>query len=168
MPVALPYRFDTSPIIKLILRGVLGVLLVVVAGMLYSLLVSHDRVAALQLLLVTLIVLYFGRLFLRNLETSQGTIDRHEVVAEPVILYGIRLHGPAGRFPLRQFQAVRVQRIPPPEFAQGRSHERVVLLGTQDTPDILLARTSEDAGRALGRDLATALGLPYQEEHAPY
>jgi hypothetical protein len=168
MAVSLPYRFDTSPVIKLILRGVLGLLLVVIAGMLYSLLVTHDRVAAVQLLLVAMIIVYFGRLFLRNLETSRGTIDRDQVLVDPVRLYGIRLHGPAGQFPLRGFQAVRVQRMLPPEFAQGRSHERVVLLGTEGTPDILLARTSDDAGRALGRELATVLGLKYEEEGRPY
>jgi hypothetical protein len=168
MAAALPYRFDTTPVIKLILRGVLGVLLVVVGGVVYSLLVSRDRVAALQLFLVTLIVLYFGRLFLRNLETSRGAVDRTQVVVEPVTLYGIRLRAPVGQFPLSRFQAVKVQRMSPPEFAHIRSHERVMLVGNQGTPDILLARTSEDAGRALGRDLATALDLPYQEEHAPY
>lgn len=168
MAVSLPYRFDTSPVIKLILRGVLGLLLVVIAGMLYSLLVTHDRVAAVQLLLVTVIILCFGRLFLRNLETSRGTIDRDQVLVDPVRLYGVRLHGSAGRFPLGRFQAVRVERMLPPEFAQGRSHERVVLLGTEGTPDILLARTSDDAGRVLGRELATVLGLKYEEERRPY
>jgi hypothetical protein len=168
MAVSLPYRFDTSPVIKLILRGVLGLLLVVIAGTLYSLLVSHDRVAAVQLLLATVIILYFGRLFLRNLETSRGTIDRDQVVVEPLTLYGVRLHGPAGRFPTRQFHAVTVQRMLPPEFAQGRSHERVMLLGTEGTPDILIARTSDEAGRILGRELAAALGLKYEEERKPY
>jgi hypothetical protein len=168
MAVSLPYRFDTSPVIKLILRGVLGLLLVVIGGMLYSLLVTHDRVAAVQLLLVTVIILYFGRLFLRSLETSRGTIDRDQVLVDPFRLHGVRLHGPAGRFPLGRFQAVRVERMLPPEFAQGRSHERVVLLGTEGTPDILIARTSDDAGRVLGRELATVLGLKYEEEGRPY
>ncbi|HZN98179.1 MAG TPA: hypothetical protein VFB61_10655 [Gemmatimonadales bacterium] len=168
MAVSLPYRFDTSPVIKLILRGVLGLLLVVIAGMLYSLLVTHDQVAAVQLLLVTVIILYFGRLFLGNLETSRGTIDRDQVLVDPIRLYGVRLHGPAGRFPLGRFQAVRVERMLPPEFAQGRSHERVVLLGTEGTPDILIARTSDDTGRVLGRELATVLGLKYEEERRPY
>jgi hypothetical protein len=168
MPVTLPHRFDTSPTIKLILCGVLGLLLVVVAGMLSSLLVSHDRAATLQLFLVTLIILYFGRLFLRNLETSRGTVDRNCVVVEPVSLFGIRLQGPVGRFPLAQFQAVKVQRMLPPELAQGRSHERVMLMGREGTPSILVARTSDNAGRVLGRNLADALALPYEEEHAPY
>jgi hypothetical protein len=168
MPVVLPYRFDTSQTVQLILKGVAGLLLLVTAGLLYSLLISRDRVAALQLFLVTLILLYFGRLFLKNLQTSRGTIVSGEVIAEPVLLYGVRLQCPEGCFPLRQFQAVRVERISPPMFAQGGPHERVSLLGKEGTPDILIARTSDDEGRAMGRELAAALGLPYKEEGAPY
>ena len=167
-PVALPYRFDTVPVIQLILRGMLGLMLVVVAGLLYSLLLSHDKVAALNLFLVSLLLLYFGRLFLRNLKTSRGTIDAREVVVEPGTLYGVRLQGPSGRFPLRNFAAVRVERAPPPVFAQGGRHERVILAGKPGTPDILIARTSADTGRTLGRELAAAVGLPCREEGAPY
>jgi hypothetical protein len=168
MPVALPYRFDTSATVRVILQGVGGLLLVVVVGLLYSLFVSGDNVAALALLLTSLIIVHFGRLFLKNLETSRGTINSREVIAEPVFLYGIRLHSPAGRFALDHFQAVRVERIPPPMFAQGGPHERVILTGKEGTPDILVARTSDDAGRILGREMAAALGLSYEEEDAPY
>jgi hypothetical protein len=75
MAVTLPYEFDTSGTPKLILRGVLGFLVVVILpGILFSLFVSHHTAAAVQLLLVGLVLLYFGRLFLRNLTASQGTI----------------------------------------------------------------------------------------------
>jgi hypothetical protein len=169
MPVTLPYRFDTSPVVKLILRGVLGLLIVVIApGILYSLLVSHDRAAALHLLVTGVIVLYFGRIFIKNLEATSGTITADRVVVEPGTLYGTSLRGPRGTFPIRQFTAVRVQRIPPSGDIQQGAHERVTLTGKPGTPDILVARTSEDAGRALGRDLSTALGLPYVEVVAPY
>ena len=168
VPLELPYRFDTSSTVKLILRGVAGLLSIVVAGALYSLLVSHDMKAAVLLLVITLIVLYFGRQFVRGLETSVGTIHPNEVVVEPVSVYGIRLRGPAGRFSLGRFQAVRVERIPPPVFAQGGPHERVALVGYQGTPNILVARTSDDEGLTLARDLAASLGLPYKEESAPY
>jgi hypothetical protein len=168
MPVALPYRFDTGATVRLILQGVAGLLLVVVAGLLYSLFVSGDNAAVAALLLTGLIIAHFGRLFLQNLQTSRGTIDSREVIAEPVILHGIRLRSPDGRFPLDQFQAVRVERIPPPLFAQGGPHERVSLTGKEGTSDILVARTSDDEGRILGRELAAALGLPYEEEDAPY
>jgi hypothetical protein len=169
MSAALPYRFDSSPVVKLILRGVLGLLLlVIVPGLLYSLLVSRDHGAAVLLLVTGLIVIYFGRLFLRNLEASHGTITADTVLVEPGVLYGIRLHGPSGRFPLESFEAVRVERISPLAWAPGGPHERVSLMGKKGTPDILIAKTSDEAGRALGRDLSAVLGLRYQEESAPY
>jgi hypothetical protein len=169
MPITLPYRFDTSPVIKLILRGVLGLLmLVIVPGIVYSLLVSHDRAAALSLLVTGAIVLYFGRIFIKNLEATAGIITADHVAVEPGTLYGASLRGPRGRFPIQQFSAVRVQRIPPSADVQLGAHERVILAGKGSTPDILVVRTSDDTGRTLGRDLSTALGLPYEEEVAPY
>jgi hypothetical protein len=172
MAITLPYEFDTSGVVKLIMRGVLGVLLVVLLGILYSLLVSHSIAAAIQLLLIAAIATYFGRLFHRNLTGSQGTITADAVVVQPGELLGIRLASPAGRFPISQFQAVRVERIPNPIGipieTQLRPHERVYLVGKNGTPDILVARTDRDAGRTLGNQLATALRLPYQEQLFPY
>ena len=137
MAIVLPYEFDTSSVVKLILRGVLGLLLVVLFGILYSLLVSHSIAAAIQLLLVAGLASYFGRLFLGNLTGSVGTITADAVVVRAERLYGIRLAGPSGRFPIKQFQAVRVERIPNPVGIQIQRHERVCLIGTQGTPDIL-------------------------------
>ena len=94
--VVLPYEFDSSGTPALIVRGVLGLLfLVVVPGILYSLVVSRSVAAAAQLLIVGGVVVYFGRLFLRNLETARGTITQGVVVVQPGSLYGIRLAGPA-------------------------------------------------------------------------
>jgi hypothetical protein len=117
MAVTLPYEFDTSGVVKVIMRG---------------------------------------------------TITADAVVVQPGRLYGIRLAGPAGRFPLRQFAAVRVERIPAPVDVQGRSHERVCLVGRDGTPDILIARTAFDTGRTLGEEMARVLALPYEERLAPY
>jgi hypothetical protein len=172
MAITLPYEFDTSGVVKLIMRGVLGLLLVVLVGILYSLLVSRSIAAAIQLLLIAAIATYFGRLFLRNLTGSVGTITADAVVVQPGELFGLRLAGPAGRFPISQFQAVRVERIPNPIGipieTQIRPHERVCLAGKNGTPDILVARTHRDAGRTLGNELATALKLPYEEQVLPY
>ena len=168
MAIALPYEFDTSGVVKVILRGVLGLLFVVLAGILYSLLISHSIAAAIQLLLVAALAAYFGSLFLRNLTGSLGTITADAVVVQPGRFYGIRLAGPAGRFPISRFQAVRVERITNPTGMQIGPHERVCLLGKTGTPEILIARTDRDAGRTLGTDLAAALKLPYQEQVAPY
>jgi len=172
MAITLPYEFDTSGVVKLILRGVLGLLLVVLLGILYSLLVSHSIVATLQLLLIAAVATYFGSLFLRNLTGSLGTITADAVVVQPALLFGVRLASPAGSFPVSQFQAVRVERIPDPVGipidTQIRPHERVCLVGKNGTPDILIARTHRDAGRTLGKELATAVKLPYQEQLLPY
>src|SRR6266404_7865992 len=112
MAVTLPFEFDTSGVVKLILRGVLGLLaIVVVPGILYSLLVSHSTAAAVQLLLVGALIAYFGRLFLRNLEGSRGTITSDGVVVERGRVYGIPMAGAEGRFPLQQFRAVLVERV---------------------------------------------------------
>ena len=112
MGVALPFAFDTSGVVKVILRGVLGLLSIAGAGVLYSFFVSRRPAAALALLVVALITIYFGRLFVKNLTGVKGTITADAVVVEPARLYGIRLAGPAGRFPLDRFKAVRVERIP--------------------------------------------------------
>ena len=169
MTVTLPYEFDTSGIVKVILRGVLGLLFVVVVpGIIYSLLISHRTAAAIQLLLVAAIITYFARLFLRNLVGSRGTITADAVVVQPGRLYGIQLAGPAGRFPMQQFAAVRVERISAPMSVQGRAHERICLVGKDGTPDILIARTALDTGRTLGEKIARVLNLPYEERLAPY
>jgi hypothetical protein len=168
MAITLPYEFDTSGVVKVILRGVIGLLLVALLGILYSLLVSHNVAAAIQLLLVTAVATYFGSLFLRNLTGSLGTITADAVVVQPGQLFGIRLASPAGRFPISGFEAVRVERISNPTGIQVGPHERVCLVGKKGTPDILIARTDRDAGRTVGNELASALKLPCQEQLAPY
>jgi hypothetical protein len=168
--VALPFEFDTSGPVTLVLRGVLGLLLVVVVpGVLYSLFVSHNNAAVFALLIVAGLTVYFGRLFLANLPGTRGTITAKAVIVQPERVYGIRLAGPEGTFPLNQFKAVRVELIPPPVQALlGRRHERVSLVGKDGTPTILIAETARGAGTTLGRDLADALKLPVEELSVPY
>jgi hypothetical protein len=172
VPIQLPYEFDTSGVVKLIIRGLLGLLGVLVFGILYSLLVSHDRTAALALLLCAAILAYFGRLFLRHLIGSVGVITADSVRVDSPRVLGFRLAGPAGKFRVTQFTAVRVERVSNPIGipieTQVGPHERVLLIGQQGTPDILIARTERDAGRTRGNELAIALKLPYQEQVAPY
>ena len=161
--VTLPYRFDTSEVVKQIMAGVLALVAIAVVGILYSLLVSQSLATAVQLAVIGLIAAYFGRQFLRNLTTSTGTISADSVTVEPAQLLGIRLAGPSGRFPLSRFESVRVDRIPISTNVQVRPHERIYLAGQAGTPDILIARTSRDAGPPLGRALAAALQLSYKE-----
>jgi hypothetical protein len=165
--VTLPYQFDTSPVVRLILQLMLGLLLIIVAGLFYTIVVS-DRAGSLALLASGAIAAYFTRLFHRHLESSQGTVTADQVVVEPGMLYGVPLSGPKGRFPVRYFKCVRVERMPALAFAQGGPHERVRLIGLGGTPNILIGRTDDDAGCTLGRELAQLLKLPYEEERAPY
>jgi hypothetical protein len=165
----LPYHFDTTPVVNLTFRGILGLLLLVVApGILYSVFASHQPAAAFQLLLVGALLVWFGQRFLRSLEATRGTITAEAVEVQPGMLYGVRLAGPRGRYPVRQFTAVRVERMGPPLDGPGGTHERVRLVGRDGTPDILVARTQRDAGRGLGQEIAAALGLPYEEVSATY
>jgi hypothetical protein len=168
MTVTLPYEFDTIGIVKVILKGAMALLVVVVVpGILYSLLVSHSTAATVQLLLIGALVTYFGTLFFKNLPGALGTITTSTVVVRPSRLYGIRMAGPVGTFSLQQFKAVRVERILGARGVQARWHERVCLMGRDGTPDILVARTALDAGMVIGRELATLLQLPYQAEIVP-
>lgn len=169
MEVALPYYFDSSTVVKLIVRGVLLLLLaVIVPGILYSLFVTHSGAAALSLLISAALLAYFGRIFHQNLEGSCGVITANAVEVEPVFVYGIKLNGPTGRFSLQQFKAVRVERAPAPTDVEGSRHERVSLVGKNGTRDLLIARTERDAGISLAQGLAAAVGLPYEEVRVPY
>jgi hypothetical protein len=169
-PVAatLPYHFDTGGVVTLIVRGIAGLEGILVFGALYSLGVSRNMVAAAALLVIAAGVFVFGRLVLKNLEGTRGMITREAVAVQPGGLFGLRLAGPAGTYPLRNFAAVRVDRILPSDSMQSRGHERVILVGKSGAPDILVARTDLDAGRALGRSLAAALNLPFDERYAPH
>ena len=111
---------------------------------------------------------YFARIFVKNLEGVRGTIRADGVVVEEGRLYGIPLPRPCGTFAIRQFETVRVECVSRPIMAQGGPHERVYLAGKAGTPNVLVARSAPEAGRAFGRELATAVGLPYLEQSVPY
>jgi hypothetical protein len=165
--VTLPYEFDTSPVVKIILRGVLGLLfLVVIPGILYSVFFTHDWAVVVELGFIGAVVVYVGTLFGRNLTSTTGIISKEVVVIWPVTIFGIRLSGPEGRYSIAQFRVVRVESIS--AAASTRQHERVSLVGGDGAPNILVARTENHAGKALGRSLASALDLEYEEKVAPY
>jgi len=164
----LPFHFDTAEVITLIVRGIAALLCVLAIGVLYSVFVSRRMAMAAGLLVIGAGVGWLGRLVLKNLEGTRGVITREAVVVQPGGVCGLRMAGPAGTFPLRQFKEVRVERVMPGEGMQDRGHERVVLVGNEATPEILVATTALDAGRVLGKDLAAALNLPLDERRAPY
>jgi hypothetical protein len=169
MTVTLPYEFDTSRVVEGVLKGAVAVLAaVVVPGILYSRFVSHSTAAAIQLLLIGALVIYFGMLVFRNLPGSRGAITATSIDVQPGRLLGFRMAGPMGTFAPERFRVVRVERIFGPIGALARWHERVWLVGRPGAPDILIARTARDAGMVIGHELATLLGLPYEDEAVPH
>jgi hypothetical protein len=164
----LPFRFDTSPVVVSIMRGVWALLLIIAAAAAYALAVTRRPEVTLGLVAAGLIALYFARLFLASLTGSRGTITPNAVTVEAVRVFGFRLAGPEGTFPIQQFRVVRVERVSPPTEGYGGPHARVYLAGADGTPDILVARTSVDEGRVLGRELAAALALPIEDAPMPY
>ena len=162
MRLTLPYQFDTTGVVKVILRGVLGLLvIVIVPGILYSLFVTQSAAAAIALSVVGAGVAFLGRVFLTHLSGAAGTITAEAVVLQPARLYGLRLWSPSGRFPPARFTAVRVERsFGPIDTAYAPQwHERVWLVGAAGTPDLLIGRTERGAGTELGQDLAQELKL---------
>lgn len=168
-PVAtLPFHFDTAEVVTSIVQGIAVLLCVLAIGALYSVFVSRSMATAAGLLVIGAGVLWLGRIVLGNLEGTRGVITRDAVVVQPGGIYGMPMAGPAGTFPLRQFKEVRVERVMPSGDMHSRGQERVLLVGKEGTPEILVARTDLDEGRALGRDLAAALNLRFEERPAPY
>ena len=173
MTVALPYHFDTSRVWRMILTGALAIEAVILAGALYGFLVRGDVALVLQLALCGAILAYFIRIFVRSQNGSIGTITADRIVVQPNALYGIRLPGPQGTFPTRGFSSVRVELMSGlpgygDSLVHGGPHERIWLVGKDGTPDILVARTQREAGKALAKDFGVALALPVEETRQPY
>jgi hypothetical protein len=110
--------------------------------------------------------------FVRFQSGSIGTITEDRVVVQPNALYGIRLPGPQGTYPTRRFSSVRVELMSGAAgygdtVVQGGPHERIWLVGKNGTPDILIARTQREAGRALAKEFGAVLALPVEEKREP-
>jgi hypothetical protein len=92
-------------------------------------------------------------LFVRFQSGSVGTITTDRVVIQPNALYGIRLPGPRGEYAISRSSAVRVELMSGPTGIVRRGpHERIWLVGKDGAPNILIARTQREAGRALGKE----------------
>lgn len=168
--ITLPYRFDTSSVWRTILKGAVALNAALLVGVLYSL-VARPWASALGLVLTEVVVLGFTRVLLRHQTGSVGTLAADRVVIEPNVLFGVALPGPEGTYALDRFSAVRVtfSSGPVEPGVQGRPSELVWLVGRRGTgtPDIVLARTNDGAGRALGQEFGARLRLPVEEVGAP-
>ena len=166
--LALPYEFDTSGVWRMILKGALGLTLVLTLSLLYTL-VSRQWVAAAQLAICSAIFFFFTRLFFRYQTGSTGVLSADRVVIHPNKLFWFPLPGPVGTYMLDRFSAVRVEfsRGPIQPGVQGGPNEVVWLVGRPGTPNIALARTNDGAGRGVGREFGALLNLPVEEMGLP-
>ena len=168
MALSLPYEFDTSDVWQLILKGTIGLTLLITLAMLYTL-VSRQWAAAVPLAVSGAMLFFITRLFLRFQTGSAGTLNADRVVIQPNRLLWFSLPGPVGTYALDRFSAVRVEFSmgPVQPGVQGGPNEVVWLTGRPGTPDIALARTNDGAGRGVGRELGALLNLPVEEVGAP-
>jgi hypothetical protein len=161
----LPWSFDTTSIWHTILKGAFGLNALLGLGLILKLL-SRRWLDAAGLCVAEAMVVGFTVIFVRHQEGSRGTLFRDRVTVEPNAVLGFPLPGPRGSYALHQFRGIEV------EFRAGRPstdanaagpHELVWLTGRPGTPNIVLARTRNGAGRALGQELGAVLALPVSE-----
>lgn len=163
--VVLPYQFDTSDVWRTIIKGVFALNAVIVSGLLYSVLISHQWVVVAQLALIEAFLLVFARVCVRFQSGSIGTLNADRVVIQPNKLLWFTLPGPEGTYRLDRFAAIRVQssagRLG--TTVPTRPYEVVWLSGRPGTPDIVLARTENGAGEGIGREFGALLRLPVEQ-----
>jgi len=168
-PIALPYRFDTTSVWHTILKGAFGMNALLVLCILFTVLGSHEVPKAIGLVVMELVVLYFTRVFLRFQEGSVGTLSSDRVEIEPNVVLGVPLPGPKGTYMLERFSAVRVEFRPGPisPGVRGGPNELIWLVGRPGTPNVVLARTEDRAGGAVGQAFGALLRLPAEEVGKP-
>jgi hypothetical protein len=168
--IVLPYRFDTTDVWHTILKGAFGLNALLLFALAFSCFARPWPTVA-GICLIELTVLGFTRVFVRHQEGSIGTLRADQVEVEPNLLLGFALPGPRGTYTIDRFSAVRVEFRSRPILldtaASAGPHELVWLVGRPGTPDVVLARTDEGAGRAVGQRLGALLRLPVEEIGAP-
>lgn len=165
----LPWSFDTTSVWATILKGAFALNALLGLGLILKL-VSRRWLDAAGLAVAEALVAGFTVVFVRRQEGSRGTLFRDRVTVEPNAVLGVPLPGPRGSYALNRFRGVEV------EFRAGRPstdpnaagpHELVWLMGRPGTPNIVLARTREGAGRTLGQEVGAVLALPVSEINPP-
>jgi hypothetical protein len=164
MAVTLPYDFNTAESYQMVLRGGAGVGLVVVAGVVYSVLISHDYIVVLQLAVIGAVAGGMTWAIGSRVRGSAGTLTADEVIIERApALFGLRFPGASGRFSLDRFSAVRVEEASGPVLPNVNvgPHSRIYLVGKAGVPDILIAQTT-GVGGTEAAEFAHLLALPLQ------
>jgi hypothetical protein len=167
--IQLPWSFDTTSVWHTILKGAFGLNALLGLGLVLKLM-SGRWLDAAGIAVAEAMVAGFTVVFIRHQEGSRGTLFHDRVTVEPNAVLGVPLPGPRGSYALQQFRGVEV------EFRAGRPstdpnaagpHELVWLMGRPGAPNIVLARTRDGAGRALGQEVGAVLALPVSEINAP-
>ena len=168
MPFPLPHDFDTRRETRLMLKGVLVLLAVMLLAGLVMLVARHDLRGAAGTLLFDAVLVAFAVVLLRALPGAEGRITQDGVEARARRVWGIALPGPVGTFARDDFRAVRVERV----LASGNGTslhllERVMLAGKPGTPDVRVLSGRVDGDASPGEALAAALQLPCEIVREP-
>lgn len=165
----LPYRFDTSYVSVLVAKAAAWLEAILLLGLLATV-VTGDFLRALGVLFLIVFIGGLAFAILRKAGGSTGTITASEITVARVTFLGFTSIGPEGRFSLTQFKSICVEWRPrvlePGVQMSAGTNETIVLVGTQGTPDIEIARLSDESGRAFARELGRLLPLPVEERPA--
>lgn len=168
--VDVPFRFDTSYIGRLVFKAAVWLDGLLLVGLLGKLLVG-DLPTALGIAFLWVFVGGFGLVVFRKAGGVVGTLTLSEITVEPARLYGFTADGPRGRFPTTHFGSVCVEwrpRVPTPGVQMSAGvNERIILVGRDGTPEIEVARLTDESGRTFARELGGLLSLPVEERPAP-
>jgi chromate transport protein ChrA len=103
MPFALPYDFDTGRETRRLLKGVIALLAVMLAGGLVMLLVRHDAVGAAGTVLIDAMLVGVGVILVRVQPGACGRMTREAVETNTQRVWGLALPGPVGRIRVADF-----------------------------------------------------------------
>lgn len=162
MAFELPFDFDTRRETRLVLKGVIGLLALMVVFAMVMLFARHDVRGAAGTLLIDAVLLGFGHVVRVHMTGAEGRITRDAVQARAGRAWGIALPGPVGTFALHDFRAVHVcyHLDTSNGAAPSNRFEHVTLLGRPGTPDVCVLRAPRMRGTSQGEALAAVLGLP--------
>lgn len=167
MIIAVPYRFDTTDMLRNVLRAIVGLHVVAIfPGVLYSLFVQHKPGAAIGLLVISGISLFLGRRVLK-MRASVGIINKNFVVLQKAKQFGITLTGTTGTYPIEDFSSVCVEIVSGVIYSTTPdvpTFTRISLIGKVGIPAIVVERRPFPEGKDFGTALAATLSLPYQEK----
>jgi hypothetical protein len=168
--VGLPYRFDTSYLSTLIFKAAACLEAILLLGLAVKLVAGNVR-DALGIAVLLIFVGGLGLTIFRKAGGSTGTITTSEITVQPVTLFGFKTTGPKGRFPIAQFETIRLEWRPrvaaPGVHMSPGLNESVYLIGKDETPDIEIARLTDESARSFARELGRWLSLPVEERPAP-